>query len=221
MVHLQLLTASLCLLSSASAFSRCPSTFTGRASAVASRAELTTELSCPPTRNDFRKGSNMSMPPFLKKLGLKKPGADREEEESSGGAVATLERPDEKDESIKAVEEVEEVQQTGETEKENMMSKIKSAGAAGALSLFLWELAFWAISIPVAIFGFVSVAGSWPDLSDKEDLAKVGAEAFAFANVARLALPVRIGLAVSTTPWVKENIVEAPWAQSIFKKEEE
>jgi hypothetical protein len=102
----------------------------------------------------------------------------------------------------------------------NLMSKIKAAGAAGAVSLFLWELAFWAISIPVAIFAFVQVSGSFPDLSDKEDLAKVGGEAFAFANVARFALPVRIGLAVSTTPWVEENIVQAPWAAQIFKKKD-
>ena len=113
----------------------------------------------------------------------------------------------------------------GEGEKDadgnlNLMSKIKAAGAAGAVSLFLWELAFWAISIPVAIFAFVQVAGSFPDLSNKEDLAKVGAEAFAFANVARFALPVRIGLAVSTTPWVKDNIVDAPWAASFFQKKD-
>lgn len=106
-------------------------------------------------------------------------------------------------------------------EKLNLMSKIKAAGAAGAVSLFLWELAFWAISIPVAIFGFVQVSGSFPDFSNNEDIAKVGAEAFAFANVARLALPVRIGLAVASIPWVEENIIEAPWAARFFKKEVE
>eukprot|EP00586_Coscinodiscus_wailesii_P006097 CAMPEP_0172490888 /NCGR_PEP_ID=MMETSP1066-20121228/21497_1 /TAXON_ID=671091 /ORGANISM="Coscinodiscus wailesii, Strain CCMP2513" /LENGTH=196 /DNA_ID=CAMNT_0013259607 /DNA_START=95 /DNA_END=685 /DNA_ORIENTATION=+ len=187
---------SLLLLSNAAAFSRYPCSFTGRASSVASRAELTTELSCPPSIQPFRKGSSMSMPPFLKKLGLKKPNDDKDDASSSPTAAST------------------------DDEKENLLSQIKSAGAAGAISLFIWEFAFWAISIPVAIFGFVSVSGSWPDLSDKEDLAKVGAEAFAFANVARLALPVRIGLAVTTTPWVKENIVEAPWAERFFNKEE-
>mmetsp|Transcript_15226 Transcript_15226/g.27643 ORF Transcript_15226/g.27643 Transcript_15226/m.27643 type:complete len:187 (+) Transcript_15226:160-720(+) len=181
-LSLLLVLASLCVgLPSASAFSRPPSSIAGRASSVASRAELlTTELSCPPFRMKLQKGS--------KTLGLKKSGSDEEKEPE---------------------------------ENENMMTKIKSAGAAGAISLFLWELTFWAISIPVAIFGFVSVAGSWPDLSDKDDLAKVGAEAFAFANIARFALPVRIGLAVSTTPWVKDNIVEASWAQSFFNKDNE
>jgi hypothetical protein len=92
-----------------------------------------------------------------------------------------------------------------------MMDQIKGAGTAGAVSLFLWELAFWAISIPVAIGTFVQLTGGFPDFNDSEDVAKVGAEAFAFANVARLALPVRIALAVATIPWVQENIVNTSW----------
>jgi hypothetical protein len=74
--------------------------------------------------------------------------------------------------------------------------------------LLLWEGAFWAISIPVVILGYLQVTGHWPDLSDKEDLGKLGAEAFTFANVARFALPLRIALAVGTIPWVQENIVD-------------
>ena len=35
----------------------------------------------------------------------------------------------------------------------------------------------------------------------------LAAEAFAFVNFARLAVPLRIGLALSTTPWIDENIV--------------
>ena len=41
-----------------------------------------------------------------------------------------------------------------------------------------------------------------------QDLAKLGAEAFAFVNVARFAVPLRIGLALGTTPWVQSNIVD-------------
>mmetsp|Transcript_35088 Transcript_35088/g.74847 ORF Transcript_35088/g.74847 Transcript_35088/m.74847 type:complete len:180 (+) Transcript_35088:239-778(+) len=95
-----------------------------------------------------------------------------------------------------------------EDEQKNLFQKIKDAGVAGSVSLFLWEGAFWAISIPVACFAFFKLNGSWPNFGDSEDMAKVGAEAFAFANVARLALPLRIGLAVTTTPWVQENIVD-------------
>ena len=35
----------------------------------------------------------------------------------------------------------------------------------------------------------------------------MAASAFALVNVARFAVPLRIGLALSTTPWVDENIV--------------
>jgi hypothetical protein len=47
-----------------------------------------------------------------------------------------------------------------------------------------------------------------PDLSNKEDTAKLGAEAFAFVNFARFAVPLRIGLALSTTPWIQKNLVD-------------
>lgn len=60
----------------------------------------------------------------------------------------------------------------------------------------------------LVLFGYKGVTGHWPDLSDKEDIAKLGAEAFAFVNFARLAVPLRIGLALSTTPWVQENVVD-------------
>jgi hypothetical protein len=78
------------------------------------------------------------------------------------------------------------------------------------------ELGFWGFSVPVACFGFYEVAGHWPDLSNQEDLAKLGAEAFAFVNVARFAVPIRIGLALSTTPWVQANVVD----KFINKKDE-
>ena len=58
------------------------------------------------------------------------------------------------------------------------------------------------------------VTGHWPDFSNQDDLAKLGAEAFAFVNVARFAIPLRIGLALGTTPWVQANIVDK------FQKEE-
>ncbi|KAG7340397.1 hypothetical protein IV203_023940 [Nitzschia inconspicua] len=90
----------------------------------------------------------------------------------------------------------------------NMMKPIKEAGPAGALSLFLWEGAFWLFSIPICSILYYQATGSWPDWTQKEDVAKVTAEAFAFANIARFALPLRVGLAVATTPWVKDNIVD-------------
>ena len=39
-------------------------------------------------------------------------------------------------------------------------------------------------------------------------MTKLGAEAFAFVNFARLAVPLRIGLALATAPWIDENVVK-------------
>eukprot|EP00324_Dicrateria_rotunda_P003004 CAMPEP_0206153178 /NCGR_PEP_ID=MMETSP1474-20131121/458_1 /ASSEMBLY_ACC=CAM_ASM_001110 /TAXON_ID=97495 /ORGANISM="Imantonia sp., Strain RCC918" /LENGTH=179 /DNA_ID=CAMNT_0053550921 /DNA_START=58 /DNA_END=597 /DNA_ORIENTATION=- len=88
------------------------------------------------------------------------------------------------------------------------MQKVKDAGVAGIISYVFWEWAFWGVSVPVCILGYREVTGHWPDLSDSDDLAKLGGEAFAFVNVARFAIPLRIGLALSTTPWVQSNIVD-------------
>ena len=96
-----------------------------------------------------------------------------------------------------------------------MMQPIKDAGVAGAVSLFLWEAAFWIFSIPACSIAYYQTTGAWPDWSNAEDVAKVGAEAFAFANIARFALPLRVGLAISTTPWVQANLIDR------FAKKEE
>ena len=60
------------------------------------------------------------------------------------------------------------------------------------------------------------VTGHWPDLSNADDQKKLGAEAFAFVNFARFAVPLRIGLALGTTPWIDENVVKR-----FMKKDEE
>jgi hypothetical protein len=62
--------------------------------------------------------------------------------------------------------------------------------------------------------GYRELTGHWPDFTNAEDMQKVGAEAFAFVNFARLAVPLRIGLALSTTPWIEENVVKK------FKKDQ-
>lgn len=103
-----------------------------------------------------------------------------------------------------------------EEEKElTPLEKVKKAGTAGAISYALWELGFWGISIPVCVVGYYEVTGHMPDFSNQEDMQKLGAEAFAFVNFARFAVPLRIGLALSTTPWIDENIV-----QKFMKKDE-
>lgn len=99
---------------------------------------------------------------------------------------------------------------------EKLLKQVKEAGTAGVISYALWELGFWALSVPVCVFGYYEVTGHLPDLSNKEDMAKLGGEAFAFVNFARFAVPLRIGLALGTTPWIQENVVD-----KFLKKDEE
>jgi hypothetical protein len=60
----------------------------------------------------------------------------------------------------------------------------------------------------VCVFGYREVTGHWPDFNNAEDMEKLGAEAFAFVNFARFAVPLRIGLALSTTGWIQTNVVD-------------
>lgn len=94
------------------------------------------------------------------------------------------------------------------SESKKLLQQVKDAGAAGIISYIFWEWAFWGVSVPVCIYGYYAATGHFPDFQNQEDLSKLGAEAFAFVNVARFAVPLRIGLALSTTPWVQSNIVD-------------
>lgn len=96
----------------------------------------------------------------------------------------------------------------GEVEKENPIQQIKKFGVAGVVSYALWEGGFWTIGGVGGLYAYYLATGHWPDLSNPEDSAKVGGEAFAFVNLARFAVPLRIGLAVGTAPWVDENIIQ-------------
>ena len=93
-------------------------------------------------------------------------------------------------------------------ETNNLLKQIKDAGLAGAISYALWEAGFWAISITGCIIAYKQFTGHWPDISNSDDVQKLGAEAFVFTNIARFAVPLRIGLALSTAPFVQTNIVD-------------
>uniref|UniRef100_A0A7S1TT38 DUF1279 domain-containing protein n=2 Tax=Phaeomonas parva TaxID=124430 RepID=A0A7S1TT38_9STRA len=95
------------------------------------------------------------------------------------------------------------------------MNAIKKYGVAGSLSYFVTELLFWLFAIPVASFSFFKTAGHWPDFGDNTDRVTVLGFVFAASNVARLALPLRLGVAFAVAPWVDENIVQK------FKKDED
>jgi len=88
------------------------------------------------------------------------------------------------------------------------MDDIKKYGVAGTLAYILTELAFWAVAFPVASTTFYNTAGHWPDFSDGGDRATVIGSIFLGANIARLAVPLRFGVAFAAAPWVDENIVK-------------
>ena len=89
-----------------------------------------------------------------------------------------------------------------------LLRKIKDAGLAGVISFALVQTAFWGASVPVCVVAYALFTGHVPDLSDQEEMAHFGAEAFAWVNVARFAAPLRVGAALSAVPWVQANIVD-------------
>lgn len=159
----------------------------------------------------------MGMPPFLKKLGLKKPEKPIfGEEEKTDSSVAILEEKKEAPVDLATNEECEIKEEEELSETKKLLKQVKEAGTAGVISYALWELGFWALSVPVCISAYYGLFGHFPDLTDKEDLSKLGGEAFAFVNFARFAVPLRIGLALSTTGWIQENVVD-----KFMKKDDE
>jgi hypothetical protein len=112
--------------------------------------------------------------------------------------------------------EYEAEKETELSEVQKLLQQVKDAGVAGVISYAGWELAFWTVSVPVCVFGYREVTGHWPDFANLEDQERLAAEAFAFVNFARFAVPLRIGLALGTTPWIQENVVDR-----FMKKEEE
>jgi len=133
-------------------------------------------------------------------------------------ATATEEEQKARDVEIAKKEDDDEVCVLPEelSETQQLMKQVKDAGLAGVISYAAWELGFWTLSVPVCVFGYREVTGHWPDLSNQDDISKLGAEAFAFVNFARFAVPLRIGLALGTTPWIQQNIVDR-----LMKKEED
>ena len=45
------------------------------------------------------------------------------------------------------------------SETQKLLKKVKESGTAGVISYALWELGFWALSVPVCIIGYKSVTG--------------------------------------------------------------
>lgn len=84
---------------------------------------------------------------------------------------------------------------------------VKKYGAAGTVAYVLTELAFWAVAFPFAAWSLYSATGHWPDvIASNEDRIAVVGFVFTGANIARLAVPLRLGAAIAFVPWVDEKI---------------
>ena len=88
------------------------------------------------------------------------------------------------------------------------MADVKKYGVSGTVAYILTELAFWVVAFPVAATALYQTPGHWPDvINETGDRAAVLAFIFAGANVARLFVPVRLGVALALAPWVDENLL--------------
>ena len=101
-----------------------------------------------------------------------------------------------------------EIQKTSKGGNNNVMQQIKDSGIAGIISFGIVQLFFWTLSFPLCVLGFYKVSGHFPDFNNNDDMAKLGAEAFTYVNIARLAAPFRIGASLSLAPWVQQNIID-------------
>ena len=82
------------------------------------------------------------------------------------------------------------------------MADVKAFGVAGTLSYVFVELAFWLVAGPIA-FGWYKIAeGTWLDLSDPADKAKLFGAGAVFINVVRLFVPLRLAAALALAPVV-------------------
>ncbi|XRB11721.1 hypothetical protein RI054_03g15540 [Pseudoscourfieldia marina] len=82
------------------------------------------------------------------------------------------------------------------------METVKSYGLAGTLSYILIELGFWAIAFPLALSWYKVAEGSWLDLSNAADKAKLLGAGTVFINGVRLLVPLRLGAAIALAPTV-------------------
>ena len=84
------------------------------------------------------------------------------------------------------------------------MEKVKSFGKAGTLAYVLVELAFWALALPAAIWWYRVAEGTWLDLSDPGDKARLLGAGAVFINGVRLMVPFRLAAALALAPTVEK-----------------
>lgn len=97
---------------------------------------------------------------------------------------------------------------SGNNKAQEVFQQIKEMGPAGIISYGIVQIVFQSLSFCVCAVIFYQSTGHWPDFSDPEDAAKFGGGAIAFVNIARLAAPFRLMLALGGASWIKKNVLE-------------
>jgi hypothetical protein len=93
------------------------------------------------------------------------------------------------------------------------MEEIKASGVSGIIAYVGTELGFWAVSLPVVVASYHASTGDWLDFSDPEQRGTILGLSAGFVTSIRLTEPLRLYVALSIIPWVKENITK----QFLFK----
>ena len=57
------------------------------------------------------------------------------------------------------MKEVESTETEELSESQKLLKQVKEAGTAGFISYAIWEMGFWALSVPVCIFGYRELTG--------------------------------------------------------------
>ena len=100
-----------------------------------------------------------------------------------------------------------EMSEEEENKAKQIFQKIKEMGPAGIISYGIVQVIFQGLSFCICAYVFYQTTGHWPDFSDPEDAATFGGGAIAFVNVARLAAPLRMMLALGGASWIQNNVM--------------
>jgi hypothetical protein len=88
------------------------------------------------------------------------------------------------------------------------MEEMKASGVSGIIAYVGTELGCWAVSLPAVVASYHTSTGDWLDFSDPEQRGTILGLSAGFVTSIRLAEPLRLGVALSIIPWVKENITK-------------
>ena len=97
---------------------------------------------------------------------------------------------------------------TGDDAPKLSMADVKAFGVAGTASYVIIELAFWALALPIAIGWYKVAEGSWLDLTNTADKAKLLGAGAVFINVVRLFVPLRLAAALALAPYVSRALAD-------------